>query len=184
MTQETINALISTSHGDLRRAITYLQSASRLAMSTDPPSEITPRDIQEIAGVVPDGVIAGFAETLGVEKVGGSSLDMDIDEVGNVKAKGFDGVRSKVKEIIREGYSASQIIAQVGVFPLFSSLLTQRTLQLHDHIVAHPTLTARQKAQCALVFAEADKALCDGADEELWILEVGLRVFKALASTS
>ena len=90
-------------------------------MSTDPPSEITSRDIQEIAGVVPDDVIAGFAETLGMEKVGGSSLDMDVDEVGNVKAKGFDGVRSKVKGIIREGYSASQIIAHVGVSPLFSS---------------------------------------------------------------
>ena len=50
---ETINALISTSHGDLRRAITYLQSASRLALSMDPPSEITPRDVQEIAGVIP-----------------------------------------------------------------------------------------------------------------------------------
>lgn len=29
--------------------------------------------------------------------------------------------------------------------------------------------------------AEADKALCDGADEELWILEVALRVYKAIA---
>jgi replication factor C subunit 2/4 len=28
--------------------------------------------------------------------------------------------------------------------------------------------------------AEADKALCDGADEELWILEVALRIYKAI----
>jgi replication factor C subunit 2/4 len=49
-------------------------------------------------------------------------------------------------------------------------------------VVVHPTLTARQKARCALVFAEADKALCDGADEELWILEVGLKVHKAVLS--
>lgn len=31
-----------------------------------------------------------------------------------------------------------------------------------------------------MVIAEADKALCDGADEELWVLEVGLKVHKAL----
>ena len=55
-------------------------------------------------------------------------------------------------------------------------------LQLHDVIVEHPTLTARQKAQSALALAEADKALCDGADEELQILEVALNVHKAVTS--
>ncbi|RDX48338.1 P-loop containing nucleoside triphosphate hydrolase protein [Lentinus brumalis] len=167
VTPETVQALISTSHGDLRRAITYLQSASRLAMSTTPPSTITPRDVQEIAGVVPDAVVVGFASALGIEQVGGDGMDIDMDDSGKTKAKGFDGVRQKVKEIIREGYSASQIISQ-----------------LHDHVVLHPTMTARQKSRCALAFAEADKALCDGADEELWILEVGLRVHKAMASES
>ena len=49
-------------------------------------------------------------------------------------------------------------------------------------IVLHPTLTARQKSKCALAMAEADKALVDGADEELWILEVALRVSKAVAT--
>ncbi|KAI0637174.1 replication factor C [Trametes polyzona] len=165
---ETVSALIATSHGDLRRAITYLQSASRLALASDPPAPITPRDVQEIAGVVPDGVIEDFAAALGVERVGGAGdgMDVDVDETGKVKAKGYDGVRKKVKEIIREGYSASQII-----------------LQLHDYVILHPTLNARQKSRCALVFAEADKALCDGADEELWILEVALRVHRAMSSS-
>ncbi|KAI0374686.1 replication factor C [Pilatotrama ljubarskyi] len=165
VTPETIDALISTSHGDLRRAITYLQSASRLALASTPPAPITPRDVQEIAGVVPDGVIEGFAAALGVESVAGDGMDVDVDERGKVKAKTFEDVRKKVKEIIREGYSASQIISQ-----------------MHDHIIAHPTLSARQKARCALVFAEADKALCDGADEELWILEIGLRIHRAMSS--
>jgi len=49
-------------------------------------------------------------------------------------------------------------------------------------VVFHPTLNGRKKSVCALVFAEADKALCDGADEELWVLEVGLRVSKAVLS--
>src|ERR1700750_1623512 len=49
-----IDSLVQISNGDLRRAITYLQSASRLSSSTVPPTTITSADIQEIAGVVPD----------------------------------------------------------------------------------------------------------------------------------
>ncbi|KAH9934942.1 P-loop containing nucleoside triphosphate hydrolase protein [Fomitopsis serialis] len=161
VTDAVISALINTSHGDLRRSITYLQSASRLSMSTTPPTDITPSDIEEIAGVVRSSVINDFATTLGVELVSADAMDID----SSVKAKGFDAVRKIVKAIIRQGYSASQIISQ-----------------LHDLVIEHPTLSARQKSQCALAFADADKALCDGADEELWILEVSLRVHKALST--
>ncbi|TDL27564.1 P-loop containing nucleoside triphosphate hydrolase protein [Rickenella mellea] len=155
-----IDTLISVSGGDLRRAITYLQSASRLSSSTSPPTEITSQDIHEIAGVIPNPVINSFAKVLGVDIIDDSG--MDVDDGG--RAKGFDAVRGKVKELMREGYSASQLLSQ-----------------LHDLIVPHPTLSARQKSQCAMVIAEADKALCDGADEELWVLEVALKVHKFLA---
>jgi len=131
-------------------------------MSTNPPTQITSNDIQEIAGVVPDAVINDLATSLGVDSLSADAMNVDDGLVS--KAKGFDGVKRKVKGIIREGYSASQVLSQ-----------------LHDLVIEHPTLTARQKSRCALVFAEADKALCDGADEELWILEVGLRVYKALS---
>ncbi|KAI9434016.1 P-loop containing nucleoside triphosphate hydrolase protein [Lactarius indigo] len=98
--------------------------------------------IQEIAGVVPDAIIRKLAQTLGV--------DPDL--------RGFDLIRGTVRSLIREGYSASQVLSQ-----------------LHDVIVEHPTLTGRQKSTCALVMAEADKAV-------LWILEVALRVHKAVTS--
>ncbi|KAF8061550.1 P-loop containing nucleoside triphosphate hydrolase protein [Lyophyllum atratum] len=155
-----IDTLISTSSGDLRRAITYLQSASRLSSSTSPPTAITPVDIQEIAGVVPEVVINDFARTLGIEIEGG----MDIDATRKLNESTFGSIQSKVKELMREGFSATQLLSQ-----------------LHDLVVLHPTLNGRQKSLCGLVFAEADKALCDGADEELWILEVGLRVHKAVS---
>ncbi|CAA7265401.1 unnamed protein product [Cyclocybe aegerita] len=159
--QPVIDALISTSSGDLRRAITYLQSASRLSSSSNPPTPILPADIQEIAGVVPNDVINDFAIVLGIE----ANAGMDVDEVPNQRRSGFEPMRKKVKFLMREGYSAAQIISQ-----------------LHDFVVFHPTLNGRKKSVCALVFAEADKALCDGADEELWVLEVGLRVSKAVLS--
>ncbi|KAJ7109206.1 P-loop containing nucleoside triphosphate hydrolase protein [Mycena epipterygia] len=154
-----IDTLISTSSGDLRRAITYLQSASRLSSSTTPPTPITPKDIQEIAGVVPDLVVHDFAGVLGIDMDG----SMAVDEPKRTQ-KGFEPIQKKVKELMRKGYSASQLLTQ-----------------LHDLIVLHPTLNAREKSKCALVLAEADKALCDGADEELWILEVALRVHRAVS---
>lgn len=106
-----ISTLISTSQGDLRRSITYLQSASRLSSSINPPVPITARDIQEIAGVLPDAVVVDFATTLGIEPIGG---DIDMEMNGTNKVKGFDGVRKKVKELMREGYSASQILLQAS----------------------------------------------------------------------
>lgn len=51
-------------------------------------------------------------------------------------------------------------------------------MQLHDAVIENNNLDSKIKSHCALVFAEADKALCDGADEELWILDVALRCSK------
>ena len=110
-----VDALISVSNGDLRRSITYLQSASRLSASTDPPTEITPEDIQEIAGVVPDSIVNSFGRTLGVDIIGQGQEDMDIDNKKKQKG-GFEAVREKVRQLIREGYSASQLLSQVPSF--------------------------------------------------------------------
>jgi len=88
---------------------------------------------------------------------------MNVDGITKEK-NSFSSIQAKAKELIREGFSATQTLSQ-----------------LHDLIILHPTLNGRQKALCALVFAEADKALCDGADEELWILEIGLQVHKAIS---
>ncbi|KAK7043653.1 Subunit of heteropentameric Replication factor C (RF-C) [Paramarasmius palmivorus] len=161
ISDEVVHSLIANSSGDLRRAITYLQTAHRLSTSTDPPTTITPRDIQEIAGVVPDAVINGFVRVLGID----IPESMEIDATLPTKGASFDAIRNKVREICQEGYSASQVLSQV-----------------HDVVVLHPTLQAQHKSQCALIFAEADKALCDGADEELWILEVALRVHKVVTT--
>lgn len=121
---EVIDALISTSQGDLRRSITFLQSASRLTRVKEAARQeegnngaalkITARDIQEIAGVVPDGVVEDFARTCGVDIV--SSDAMEVDDGGKPQRPGFDAIRAKVKAVVRQGYSASQLLSQVGHF--------------------------------------------------------------------
>jgi len=109
---------------------------------------------------VPDRVINNLARVVGIDVQDEDAMDTS----DAPPPKGFDPVQTKVKELMREGYSATQIL-----------------MQLHDLVILHPSLDGKQKSQCALVFAEADKALCDGADEELWILEVALRVYKLLS---
>ena len=110
---EVIDALITTSSGDLRRAITYLQSASRLSSSTNPSTPILPSDIQEIAGVVPDFVINDFTRVLGID----IENEMDID-LPQYKQGGFEPIKNKVKFLMREGYSATQILFQVCFYVL------------------------------------------------------------------
>ena len=119
VTDVVISALVSTSSGDLRRSITYLQSASRLASSTDPPALITPRDIQDIAGVVPDEVMNDFVSSLGV--------DPALSTPSKAEKQNFDSVRRQVRSIMREGYSAAQVLSQVRFLPrhVWCSGLTQ-----------------------------------------------------------
>ncbi|CAE6515229.1 unnamed protein product [Rhizoctonia solani] len=146
---EAVSALISTSEGDLRRSITYLQSAARLSASQNPPASIDASDIQEIAGVVPDSVMNRFSSAIGIE-LPNEGMDIDV-------AKDFDGIRAEVNRIMQEGFSVAQLLSQ-----------------LHDIVILHNTITSKQKSTCAAVFAAADKALCDGADEELQLLEIGI----------
>ena len=103
-----INTLIDVSNGDLRRAVTYLQSASRLSSASNPSTEILPSDIQEIAGVVPDAVIHKFSSVLGIH-----GEDSPMSDQGKQNG-GFDSVRIAVKNLMREGYSAAQLLSQVS----------------------------------------------------------------------
>jgi hypothetical protein len=59
--------------------------------------------------VVPDEVVGKFAAALSIE-----INDMDV-EGATVQTKGFDEIRRKVKEVVREGYSASQLLTQVSL---------------------------------------------------------------------
>lgn len=84
-----------------------------------PPTPILPLDIQEIAGVVPDAVINDFARVLGVE-VNDNEMDVD-DGASPSRNGGFEPIKKKVKHLMREGYSAMQIIAQVSCSNLWRS---------------------------------------------------------------
>lgn len=110
-----VDTLIRCGEGDLRRAITYLQSAARLVGATKPAvkdadddaemtdagsnaSLITVRSIEEIAGVVPDGILDSLVQAM-QPRSGGASV--------------YEGVSKVITDLVADGWSASQLIGQV-----------------------------------------------------------------------
>ncbi|WEW59976.1 Subunit of heteropentameric Replication factor C (RF-C) [Emydomyces testavorans] len=156
-----IDALIRCSEGDLRRAITYMQSASRLVGSgmagknrpdeggdeemtdADRSGIITVQNVEEIAGVVPDRIVNRLIEAMQPRK--GRSV--------------YEGVAKVVTDIVADGWSAGQILSQ-----------------MYQAIVFNESIPDLQKNEIVLVFSEFDKRLIDGADEQLSILDMALRI--------
>lgn len=162
VTSEIISALINASDGDMRRAITYLQSISRLSLDRGAGGGLSAEAIGELAGLVPQRVIVELAQSVGVE-----SMAMDEEEAPKPARAGdaFERIFAAVRGVTREGYSCIQVVQQ-----------------LNEYVVLHPLLNARQKCKCALHFSETDKALLDGGEEELQLLSLCLKLQRDLAS--
>lgn len=87
----TLKTLITSSEGDLRKAINTLQSAKRMAEPGDP---VTTDDITTAACLVPDSVV--------------NSFDLITSETSSTHT----AIRKKVDDILSEGYSALQLLSQ------------------------------------------------------------------------
>lgn len=107
-----VDALIKCSEGDLRKAITFLQSAARLvgavkatedededAMDLDDKDnkKVTVKSIEDIAGVIPDATIDGLVKSM------------------QPKSKGlvYEAVAKVVTDMVADGWSATQVVSQV-----------------------------------------------------------------------
>ncbi|XP_065056059.1 replication factor C subunit 4-like [Rhopilema esculentum] len=89
ISSEGLEDLINLSEGDMRKAITFLQSASRLKSEV----EITPDDIMEIAGAIPSRFISSLVKTC----YSGS----------------YEKVEGAVKDVIFNGFSGAQFLNQI-----------------------------------------------------------------------
>ncbi|KAL8485670.1 hypothetical protein ACS0TY_027814 [Phlomoides rotata] len=135
---EALTTLSSMSQGDLRRAITYLQGAARLFGSS-----ISSKDLISVSGVIPEDVVHALFSAC--------------------KSGDFDIADKEVKNVIAEGYPASQMLTQ-----------------LFDIIVESDDISDEQKARICKKIGEADKRLIDGADEYLQLLDVASNTMRAL----
>uniref|UniRef100_UPI00398ED292 replication factor C subunit 4 isoform X2 n=1 Tax=Pristiophorus japonicus TaxID=55135 RepID=UPI00398ED292 len=140
---ETIAMLINVSEGDLRKAITYLQCATRLTGGKN----ITQQVIIEIAGVVPTEMIDSL--------------------LAACHSSSFEKLETVVKNMINEGYAATQLINQ-----------------LHEVIIDKEDLNDQQKSAITLKLAEVDKCLADGADEYLQMISLSAVIMQQFTQSS
>ncbi|ORY80309.1 P-loop containing nucleoside triphosphate hydrolase protein [Protomyces lactucae-debilis] len=144
-----LEALNKTCEGDLRKAITYMQSAAKLHRSLlsttidldgdttlNLDAKITLDSIAEIAGTVPEGVVQSLLRAC-------------------KEKQAFGALNKLTKEAVAEGYNAIQIMSQ-----------------LHDLVVEDEHITNQQKNAILMYLSLTDKRLNDGADEHLQILDM------------
>jgi replication factor C subunit 2/4 len=86
---DAMDILIETSEGDLRKAITSLQSAHRLKGSEG----ITKKDVYEITGVIPTKSIQGILNVC--------------------ESNSYEKIDDYVKKMIMDGFPAAQILNQL-----------------------------------------------------------------------
>ncbi|OAQ91666.1 DNA replication factor C subunit Rfc2 [Purpureocillium lilacinum] len=156
-----IDALIRCSDGDLRKAITFLQSAARLVGAIAPTKDaadaeemdvdkrpVTVKIIEDIAGVIPDSTVNQLVAAMRPRASGDA----------------YDAVSRVVEDMVADGWSATQVVSQ-----LYQALTTDETI---------PDL---QKNRIVMIFSEVDKRLVDGADEHLSILDLAMRISAVMA---
>ncbi|KAI9660190.1 MAG: hypothetical protein M1829_006526 [Trizodia sp. TS-e1964] len=183
----TVDTLIKCSEGDLRKAITFLQSAARLVgaqmveadasgdrMDVDDVDDntaiVTKRSIEEIAGVVPNAVIERLVAAMQPKSDGAV----------------YKAISKIATDIVADGWSANQIVTQVRLlrppFKVFVgySLIQTCDFQLYQRIVFDDIIPDKQKNKIVMIFSEVDKRLVDGADEHLEVLDLALRISGAL----
>ncbi|KGN54543.1 replication factor C subunit 4 [Cucumis sativus] len=85
---EALSTLSSISQGDLRRAITYLQSAARLFGSS-----ISSKDLVNVSGIIPQEVVDALFVAC--------------------KSGNFDTANKKVNNVLAEGYPVAQMLSQI-----------------------------------------------------------------------
>nr|XP_048719047.1 replication factor C subunit 4 isoform X2 [Caretta caretta] len=89
VSNEAVSCLVKVSEGDLRKAITFLQSATRLTGG----KEISEKVVTEIAGVVPKETIDGLLSAC--------------------QSGSFEKLETVAKNLINEGYAVAQLINQL-----------------------------------------------------------------------
>ncbi|KAM7222337.1 P-loop containing nucleoside triphosphate hydrolase protein [Rhypophila decipiens] len=157
-----VDALIKSSDGDLRKAITFLQSAARLVGATGAKEKdgdgdeemeldaklVTVKIVEDIAGVIPDKTINDLVAAM------------------QPSGQTYQKISKVVEEMVADGWSAGQT-----------------TAQLYQALVYDETIPDIQKNKIVMVFSEVDKRLNDGADEHLSILDLALRISGILAES-
>eukprot|EP00742_Colponemidia_sp_Colp-10_P011761 GILJ01013118.1.p1 GENE.GILJ01013118.1~~GILJ01013118.1.p1 ORF type:complete len:366 (+),score=70.60 GILJ01013118.1:43-1098(+) len=136
--EPTLQKLVEIAEGDLRKSITYLQSASRLYGD-----KISAQAVIEIAGILPQSEVESLLVAC--------------------RSNSFEQIQKAVSDISAAGFPAGQFLTQ-----------------FFDEVASREDITDTQKAKISEFIAEADKALLDGSDEYLQLLDVTAKTMRVL----
>lgn len=171
---QVLEIILKAAEGDLRKAITFLQSASKLcakpqtvkeeqdgedAVMADADNQssaaagvITVSMVHDIAGMVPENVIQSL--------ISACKATNTKQTFGNAV---FKNLMATVEDVMLAGWSATQILTQ-----------------LHDHLLLDDEYTGEQKNSISWTLSEAEKRLTDGSDEHIEILNVLTKFARAI----
>jgi replication factor C subunit 2/4 len=134
---EAIHEMVVLSQGDLRKAITLLQSAHRIY-----PEHVGQNEVREIAGVMPMEKTVALSSTLG-------------------SLRSYEAMEKTLASLMKEGYSGSAILRQLVELLASGEAFGPQAPPEKQVAVAR-----------ALVYAsEREKAMADGGDEYLQLLD-------------
>lgn len=178
-----IDTLIRVSDGDLRKAITYLQSAARLhnpafsigrhagtSGNEDDDDEMTGLEAGVVVDDAPDPQASTTVTVRSIQEIAGVIPDETIDKLIDAcqprsgEVSNYPQISKLVTEIVADGWSAGQVV-----------------LQLYNKIVFDDVILPKRKNEIVTAFSEIDKRLADGSDEHLQILDLTLRIADILA---
>lgn len=168
-----VDTLLRCSEGDLRKAITFLQSAARLAGALQPSAandkkrkRNTVEDEDDDAMDIDDSDKTGHAVTVSsIEDIAGVIPTATIDNLISTLQPGSRGtpyskIAKAVEDLVADGWSASQLITQ-----LYQTI-----------VITDESTSDWKKARIVMCFSETDKRLGDGSDEHLTILDLCLHI--------
>ncbi|KAI8987407.1 P-loop containing nucleoside triphosphate hydrolase protein [Mycotypha africana] len=151
---KALQTIIDCSGGDLRKAITLLQSGYNLATADKSKSDtemITPRMVEELAGMIPNDAIQHL-------------MDLCITNVSNTTVK---DIQKAIQDMMNEGYAGENIL-----------------LQTHAAFIHNNQLDTLQKSRIAQFMATVDIDLIQGADEQLQLLNLMCQMANIAATAS
>lgn len=174
----TLQALSRVAGGDMRRAITTLQSAARLGGKGGVVDAAT---VHDVAGVVPEAACAAIAQACASGSFAAmqASIEQTVLEgypvrcVGDCQVAGWR-IQGETETSSR---LSDQHPVRLDVLQAQEILLGLQAVVLQDQ-----ALDNAQKAVVLEALAVADKALVDGADELLQLLSVGSQLQTCLSA--
>lgn len=175
-----LQVLLRSAEGDLRKAITFLQSSAKLAgkpnLKADPSEPVDKATSEDEDVVMKDNdndseatataaQESGYITVKMVQEISGLIPDDVIESLvaachtQNSKASFgngvFKGLMATVDDVMLAGWSATQLLTQ-----------------LHDRFLLADNFSSVQKNSISETLSEAEKRLTDGADEHIEILNV------------